>query len=98
MAGKHGEVNPLDLATAIGFQFARGPEMRAHLENIKTELARVQEKFTRLFSGEEVDEAALENIIDKPAQNEWVASLLSSVAEMTALFARMHQQVVESVC
>ena len=94
LRGEFGAVSVMDLATAVGFQFARGPEVKAQLEHIATEVARAKEKFSSLFQGEGVDEAALASIVEKPAQNEWVTSLLSSIARMAAVFGGMRWHFV----
>lgn len=84
----------LDLAAAIGFQLMRGPEVKAHLGSIKTEIARAKEKFSKLFAGEEVDEAALENIVESAEQNEWVAALVSSILDVAEVFTRMRWHLI----
>ena len=84
----------LDGATAIGFQLMRGPEVRAHLGHIKTQVARAQEKFSKLFAGEDVDEAALEGIVEDAEQNEWVAALVSSILDVAEVFTRMRWHLI----
>lgn len=84
----------LDLATAIGFQLMRGPEVKAQLSHIKTEIVRAQEKFSRLFAGEDVDEAALESIVENAEQNEWVAALVSSILDVAEVFTRMRWHLI----
>lgn len=80
--------------TAIGFQLMRGPEVRAHLSHIKTEIARAQEKFSHLFAGDEVDEAALEGIVERAEQNEWVAALMDSILDVAQVFTRMRWHLI----
>ena len=94
LAGDFDSVNPSDLLAAVAFQFVRGPQERDQLECITTEFARVQEKFSRLFKGEDVDEAVIDAISRKPPRNGWVASLLRSLQGMAGVFAQMRWQFV----
>jgi hypothetical protein len=84
----------LDLALALGLQMMRGPEVRAHLGYIKTEVERAREKFSRLFRGEEVDESFLEGIVETAEQNEWVGLLVNSIVTMADVFAEMRWTAV----
>jgi hypothetical protein len=83
-----------DIAVALGLQLVRGPEVKAHLNSIKTEVERAREKFTRLFRGEEVDEDALHRIVETAEQNEWVGMLVSSVLDMAEVLAQMRWHFV----
>ncbi len=89
-----GPASHLDLAAAMGFQMMRGPEVKAHLDYIKTEIARTKEKFSKLFAGAEVDEAALDSIVESAEQNEWVAALLSSILDVAQVFTRMRWHLI----
>jgi len=94
LAGDFDSVKPSDLLAAVAFQFVRGPQQREQLDYVATELERVQERFSRLFKGEKVDEAVIAAISRKPPRNEWVASLLRSLQHMTGVFAQMRWHFV----